>query len=104
MTDAKTVTTTEHVADDSVEPNKDSVVVKTTTTFSDFDIDKDGDVDIQDVKSIYKSKTVWVNVIALVAILLQQKFGFVIDESVQMQLLTVINIALRMITKSEVKW
>lgn len=72
--------------------------------FNDFDIDKDGDIDIQDVKSIYKSKTFWVNVIAIVAFGIQQKYGFVIDESMQVQVLAVINVLLRAVTSVPVTW
>jgi hypothetical protein len=72
--------------------------------FNDFDIDKDGDIDIKDVKSIYKSKTFWVNVIALVALGVQQKYGYVVDESMQVQALAVINVLLRAITSEPVNW
>lgn len=55
-------------------------------------------------KSIFKSKTFWVNIVAFVAILIQQRWGYVIDESTQFQILTVINVILRSITSEEVKW
>lgn len=72
--------------------------------FIDYDIDKDGDIDSNDIKSIYKSKTVWVNLIALVALIVQQKYGFVIDESMQVQALAVINVLIRTITSKPVTW
>lgn len=71
---------------------------------NDLDVDKDGDVDVQDLKSIYKSKTFWVNVIAIVAFGIQSKFGYIIDETVQVQLLGIINIGLRMVTNQPVTW
>jgi hypothetical protein len=43
-------------------------------------------------------------VIALIAIVVQQRFGFVIDESIQVQALGFINIALRLITSEPVNW
>jgi Ca2+-binding EF-hand superfamily protein len=72
--------------------------------FNDFDIDKDGDIDIKDMKSIYKSKTFWVNVVALIALGVQQKYGYVVDESMQVQALAVINVLLRTITSEPVTW
>jgi hypothetical protein len=55
-------------------------------------------------KSIFESKTIWVNFLAIIAFIIQQRFGFVIDEAIQVQILGVINIALRTITKDPVKW
>lgn len=55
-------------------------------------------------KHALESKTVWVNIIAFVAFLLQRKYGFIVDESVQAQILGVINIGLRTITKDPVRW
>jgi hypothetical protein len=56
------------------------------------------------VKSIFLSKTIWLNILAIVALILQKKFGFVLDESIQIEILGFINIALRMITKEAVTW
>lgn len=55
-------------------------------------------------KSIFTSKTIWVNLLAIIAWLVQKQFGFVIDESIQMEILGFINILLRMITKEPVTW
>ncbi len=57
-----------------------------------------------DVKHILESKTLWVNAIAIVAFFVQRKFGFVIDESIQAQLLGAINVLLRTVTKDPVRW
>ena len=53
------------------------------------------------MKSWYKSKTMWVNAIAVVGIVLQQLLGesFVIDQSAQIGILAVVNLVLRAITK-----
>lgn len=64
----------------------------------------DTEVQTQDFKSIFRSKTFWVNTIALVAFIVQQKWGFVVDETIQVQILTVINVGLRMITHERVVW
>ena len=53
-------------------------------------------------KSLFHSKIFWVNIIALVCLFLQVKFGWVIDESAQMQILAVVNIILRYFTKEGV--
>lgn len=56
------------------------------------------------VKRVLKSKTIWVNLISFLAFLIQHQYGFVIDESLQMQALTLINIALRFVTKEPIAW
>lgn len=56
------------------------------------------------VKRILKSKTIWVNLLAFVAFWVQKQYGFVISEDLQMQALTLINIALRFVTKEKVVW
>lgn len=72
------------------------------------------DVSIEDIieqeptdksfKSIYKSKTFWVNLIAMTSFLIQHKYGYVIDEAMQVQVLTVVNILLRSISSEGVSW
>jgi uncharacterized membrane protein len=51
-------------------------------------------------KEFYKSKTLWVNLIAFVALVAQIIFGFAIDAETQVGLLAVINLILRLVTKS----
>ena len=53
-------------------------------------------------KSILTSKTFWGNLIALVALGLQVQFGWVVTVEYQAGALTVINVALRFITKQPV--
>lgn len=55
-------------------------------------------------KKWYYSKTVWVNLLILAALLLQVQFGFVLDASQQLALLTAINIILRVVTQEEIEW
>ena len=55
-------------------------------------------------KSLYKSKTFWVNLIAMISFLIQHKYGYVVDEAMQMQVLTVVNILLRTISSEGVSW
>lgn len=56
------------------------------------------------VKRILKSKTIWVNLLAFVAFWVQKEYGFMISEDLQMQALTLINIALRFVTKEQIVW
>jgi|LakMenE01Jun11ns_1017448.scaffolds.fasta_scaffold5962342_1 hypothetical protein len=55
-------------------------------------------------KSIWKSKTFYVNLIAMISFLIQHKYGYVVDEAMQMQVLTVVNILLRTISSEGVSW
>jgi len=55
-------------------------------------------------KDYMKSKTLWVNAIAFLALLIQGFFGFVIGPEIQMGLLLVINAGLRVITKEALVW
>lgn len=55
-----------------------------------------------ETKSIWTSKTLWVNLIAGIAMLVQSKYGFVIDAEAQAAALTFINIILRLITKKAI--
>jgi hypothetical protein len=53
-------------------------------------------------KKIHQSKTIIVNVIALVGMIVQMQTGFVISVAEQAAILTVINIVLRLVTKEAV--
>lgn len=55
-------------------------------------------------KKFWLSKTFWVNVIALLGLLLQSYTGFVLDPEKQVALLGVVNIFLRFTTKEPIVW
>jgi uncharacterized membrane protein len=55
-------------------------------------------------KKLWLSKTFWVNVIALIAMVLQYIFGFITAPEDQVMILGVINIILRLVTKEEIGW
>lgn len=59
---------------------------------------------MEDAKKWYRSKTIWVNLIALGASLLQAKYGLVIDGPTQGMILVILNIILRAVTKEEIVW
>jgi len=55
-------------------------------------------------KKWYRSKTIWINVIALVALFLNEKVGVPLSQEDQLALLATVNIILRVITKEPVRW
>jgi|GEM_PF-2051378 len=55
-------------------------------------------------KSPLLSKTLWINLLAVVAMVVQSQTGFVLDMEEQMAILGVINIVLRFVTKEPVAW
>lgn len=55
-------------------------------------------------KSIWYSKTLWVNVLALVALVVQGFTGYVLPLEYQAMALTGINAVLRLVTKEEIVW
>ena len=52
-----------------------------------------------DTKRWYTSKTLWVNLLAIVALIAQAEFGYVLDVEAQSVILAAINLLLRIITK-----
>ena len=50
------------------------------------------------------SKTLWMNVLCIIALIAQSQFGFVIDAALQASLLAMINILLRTVTKEPIVW
>ena len=56
-----------------------------------------------DSKPWYTSKTLWVNAIAFAALLVQSfGSGFIINAEAQLGILAVINLLLRLVTKTEI--
>lgn len=55
-------------------------------------------------KKFWQSKTFWVNVLSIIAILVQTQTGFVIDAEKQVVLLGAVNTLLRFITKEPIEW
>ncbi len=48
----------------------------------------------------WKSKTLWVNIIALVAMIIQANYGFIVAAEEQAAIIIVVNLILRAITKT----
>jgi len=55
-------------------------------------------------KKIWTSKIVWVNIIALVLAMIQSQTGWAAPPEMQGALLTLVNVALRAMTKEPVRW
>lgn len=54
-------------------------------------------------KKIHQSKTIIVNIIALIALIIQTRTGFIIGIGEQTAILTIINMILRLITKEPIE-
>ena len=57
-----------------------------------------------DGKKWFLSKTFWVNILAIVALIIQTYTGFVFSLEAQVSVLGVLNILLRTITKAPIEW
>lgn len=55
-------------------------------------------------KPFYYSKTLWINIIALIALILQLQYGYIIGLEVQATILVLINLILRAITNENIVW
>lgn len=55
-------------------------------------------------KEWWKSKTVWINLISVVAMMVQSHTGFVIPPEGQIAILGVINLILRSVTRTTLDW
>ena len=55
-------------------------------------------------KATWKSRTFWVNIIAVVALVAQNRWGYVIDGEGQAALLLVVNMVLRACTSEPLSW
>ena len=56
------------------------------------------------MKNYITSKTMWVNFVAILAIVAQGQFEFLIDPAAQVAILGVLNVILRAITGEELSW
>ena len=56
------------------------------------------------MKSYWTSKTLWVNVLAIAAIIAQGQFGYKISPETQVSILALVNLVLRAITKEAIVW
>ena len=56
------------------------------------------------MKRWFWSKTIWVNVLAIVALIAQSFLGYAISAETQVAILGIINVGLRAITGDEVTW
>lgn len=57
-----------------------------------------------DSKHWFASKTLWLNILAAAALVIQSFTGFVVSPEVQGAILILLNVILRLVTKSEIVW
>lgn len=56
------------------------------------------------MKKFWQSKTFYVNMAAIVALIAQSEFGYIISLEAQASMLAAVNVGLRLITKEEIVW
>jgi hypothetical protein len=62
-------------------------------------------INMETGKKFWTSKTLWVNIVAIIAMIVQfYKQDFILTPEIQFSILAVINIILRLITKEEIVW
>lgn len=54
-----------------------------------------------ETKKWYTSKTVWINLIALTALVVQTQTGFIMTPEIQAMALTLVNLGVRAVTSKE---
>lgn len=55
------------------------------------------------MKKWIRSKTLWMNIIAIAAIIAQVEYGFIINPEAQLLILSAVNLIMRAITKEGLK-
>ncbi len=55
-------------------------------------------------KKFWHSKTFYVNLLAIAALVGQMHFGFAVSAEAQASILAAVNVALRLVTKEEIVW
>ena len=53
-------------------------------------------------KHFYQSKTFWANVLGIVAMVAQMEYGWVLPAEWQVSILALLNMVLRLVTKTEI--
>lgn len=55
-------------------------------------------------KKWYTSKTVWANIVATAALVIQWRYGFIMDPAAQAIAMTFVNLGLRKVTNEPIVW
>jgi hypothetical protein len=55
-------------------------------------------------KKFWLSRTFWLNIVAIVAMIIQAQLGWVMPPETQTTALALINMVLRLVTRSEIGW
>ena len=56
------------------------------------------------MKKPWKSKTLYINIVAIIAMFLESQLGYELDAETQVVILAVINLVLRLITQEPISW
>lgn len=59
---------------------------------------------VEEKKKWYKSKTLWTNIIAVGAIIIESEYGYPITAETQLIVLGLVNFVLRLVTKEEIQF
>ncbi len=57
-----------------------------------------------DSKKFWFSKTFWMNILAIIVLIIQTQTGFAFSPEAQVSILAVLNIVLRAVTKQPIEW
>jgi hypothetical protein len=79
--------------------------VSIDSVLAEADTNNDGKIDVAEAATfILKSRTIQLNILGLVAIFVQSKYGFVISSELQTEILLMLNIFIRTRTTKPIKW
>lgn len=93
------------MAEKSKQKAKKQEKVTIEEVLDEIDSNDDGKVDTKEAFTyIFKSRTIIINIIALLAMFIQSKYGFVMDQSLQTEILIIVNMYLRTQTTKPIKW
>lgn len=57
-----------------------------------------------EAKPFYYSKTFWVNLVAIIVLLIQANTSFIIEPEVQILIIVIVSLILRSVTKQPISW
>ncbi len=86
-------------------PDITSKDISMEDVMTEIDSDHDGNVEFTEAAMYFLySRTIWVNAVALIAMFVQSKYGFIIDQSLQTEILLFVNMWLRTKTTKPITW
>ena len=55
-------------------------------------------------KKWYASKTLWINLLFIIFLIVQSYTGYVVEPELEGAILVILNVILRLVTKEEISW